>query len=108
MSVHDGLARCETVIKADVETVRLQAGEKALTNFGDQLPNPLLFGDAEFVDAANVLARNHEGMAIRYGVLVRHCDRMLGLYPEPFERQGAERTGRHLQSITAINRRRKG
>jgi hypothetical protein len=46
MSVGDGLASRETVVYADIEAVRLKAGQQAFTDLSNQFPYGRLFDPA--------------------------------------------------------------
>ena len=103
VGMRDGLPSSEAIIEADVEAIRrLEAGEQPLADLGHQFPDRLLLGHGQLVGGADVLAGQHQHMAIGYREGIRHRDGVLALDPDALRSDVAEwassQTGRIASS----------
>ena len=94
MSMFEDLSGHMPVVDADIEAVRLPATEQTTPHLANQMPEVNLLLSAEFPNAAHMVVRDHNGMAIDGRRRFRESNRVLILNPLA---AGIERTeGAHV------------
>lgn len=71
VSVHDRLACCLPIVHPNVESIRMKLLHETGTDDGNQFPERLPYLGGEIEDARDVLSRDDQCVARRYGKSVK-------------------------------------
>jgi hypothetical protein len=99
VSVHDGLARHDSIVYTDVEVVGPALRQQKFSNPTDQVPNGTSLRSGQLIDALDVPTGYYERVTGRYRIGVGEGKREFGTQDDTTAVNGSERAGFQIGRI---------